>query len=226
MKLITLALLVLGVAQAQTTSPRRIVRAIGDATVTATPDYAQLSVAVDTRGATAQDAAAQNATVAAAVLQALKSLLGANADISTVNYTLAPVYNYPQGGTPVLTGYTASNTIQINLTNLAIAGQVIDTATQAGANRIQGLNFTLKDPDPLKAQALQQAVQRARNHANAMALGLGLHLGNVAIVQETGAPQLAPVMQVPVEASAATTTPIQTGAVSVHVSVAVDFEVS
>jgi uncharacterized protein YggE len=213
------------VAQAQTTSPRKIIRAIGEATVTATPDYAQLAIAVDTRGATAQEAAAQNATVAAAVLQALKSLLGANADISTVNYTLAPVYNYPPNGAPTLTGYTVSNTIQINLTNLAIAGQVIDTATQAGANRIQSLSFTLKDPDPVKAQALQQAVQRARNHANAMALGLGLHLGNVAIVQENGSPQIVPVMQAGA-AAAATTTPIQTGTVSVSVSVTVDFEIS
>src|SRR4051812_24021839 len=81
--------------QTGTFTPRRIIRASGVGKVSIKPDQAQVSVAVVTQAATAQLAAAQNADQTTAVLNALKQLLGANADLKTINYSLTPLYNYP-----------------------------------------------------------------------------------------------------------------------------------
>ena len=92
---------------AQTTgSTRRLIRAVGQGKASGKPDQAQVDFAVVTQAATAQDAAAQNANQTTAVLTQLRQLLGANADIKTLNYSLFAVYNYPRDGSPVtLTGF-------------------------------------------------------------------------------------------------------------------------
>jgi uncharacterized protein len=61
-------------------SPRHAVGASGTATVSAKPDQAKLDIGVVTQAATAQDAAAQNATQVDAVLAQLRAILGAAAD--------------------------------------------------------------------------------------------------------------------------------------------------
>ena len=52
------------------------IQALGSASVSAQPDQAQLTVSVSTDGATAQQAARQNATQTNQVLTALKQVLG------------------------------------------------------------------------------------------------------------------------------------------------------
>lgn len=217
-------LLAIGAALvAQTTTRRSTVRATADTTISATPDEAQISVGVETRSTTAQDAAAQNAVQTQAVLDALRRLLGVNADIKTTNYTVSPVYNYPPNASPVLTGYVVTNTVEVTLSNIASAGPVIDAATQAGANRINSLVFTLKDPEPVKAQALRQAAIKARGHAEAMISGLSGHLGTLISVEEAGA---ARIYSNSVATGADTkTTPIQPGSVQVYASVTVEYEI-
>ncbi len=209
---------------AQVAQRRPTVRAVGDATITSTPDQATVSFAVDSRAATAQAVAADNATATNAVLAALRAIASGISDIHTTNYSLNPVYTYPaNGGAGTLTGFQASNTIQVTITNLAIVGQVLDVGTQAGATRVQTLTFGLKDPEPLRLQALRQAASRARAHADAMTGGAGLHTGSVIAMDEGGTtPQ--PVNGLGATA-AAPTTPILPGTVTVTATVIMDFEI-
>ena len=163
---------------------RATVVAYGDATVTANPDQVKVSVGVTTKANTAQDAATQNATIVAAVIAALQKVLGANADIKTIGYSVSPNYTYPPNSAAVLNGYTASNTLDVTSSNIANIGTVIDAATNAGANNVQSLRFSVKDETPLRAQALRQATINARTKADAIALGVSLRVGNVISVQE------------------------------------------
>src|SRR5215469_9128843 len=105
------------IAQAQAPAPPPFVRAIGSATVPVKPDKAVIQFSVVTTAATAQDASNQNANQVTAVLAALNALLGPNANIQTLSYSLTPNYNFPQNQPPVLTGYTASNTVQVTVTD-------------------------------------------------------------------------------------------------------------
>jgi uncharacterized protein YggE len=195
------------------------VRATGNASVFAAPDQAIVDISVSTRATTAQAAGTQNATQTAAVLSALTQLLGSNANIKTVNYSLTPVYNTPINGTPSLVGFNASNTVEVTLASVNTVGQVIDTATQAGATSVGGVRFTLKDPEPLRRQALQQATTVAKSHADAMAAALGGSTGNIILVQEGSTVQ--PVVFAGA-APVATSTPIMSGLVEVDATVTLE----
>jgi len=195
----------------------------GQGTVSGKPDQATVDLAIVTQAQTAQDAANQNANQTTQVLNQLKQLLGNNADIKTLNYSLSPNYTYPPNGQPVLTGFTANNTVEVTVSDLTLPGKVIDTAVQAGANRVQGLSFSIKDDQPLRSQALRAAALQARAHADSIALGLGVHVGAVISAAEgvgirvlTGSLGAAAAPQAP--------TPVQPGTVDITATVTLEVE--
>ncbi len=213
---------------AQTTvAPRRLIRAVGQGKASGKPDQAQVDLAVVTQAATAQDAAAQNANQTTAVLTQLKQLLGANADIKTLNYSLSPVYNYPRDGSPAtLTGFTANNTVEVTVGDLSLPGKIIDTAIQAGANRVDSLRFSINDDQPLRIQALRSAALQARAHADAIALGLGVHLGAVIAAAEGYAAGIVTADRVGLTAGAAAPTPVQPGNIDVFATITLEIEIT
>jgi uncharacterized protein YggE len=208
------------------TAPRRPhITAIGEGIASGAPDQAQVDVTVVTQAASAQDAAAQNANQTSAVLAKLRQMLGSTADIKTLNYSLTPNYNYPrEGGNPTLTGFFASNTLKVTVSDLTLPGKIIDTAIQAGANRVDSLRFSLKEELPLRTQALGAAAQQARNRAVAIAMGLGLRVGNVISVEENASQQIVPQAMTMAAAAGGAPTPVQPGNVEVRATVTLDIE--
>ncbi|HLH17894.1 MAG TPA: SIMPL domain-containing protein [Bryobacteraceae bacterium] len=201
----------------QTPTPSSI-QASGSATINGIqPDQVQLSAGVITSAKTAQDAATQNAAQTSAVIAALNAVLGGSGSVQTISYTLSPQYTGANGGTPqTITGYTATNTVQVTTSNLNLAGQLIDAANTAGANNIYGPNYSLQNSDPFRQQALTAATKQALAHAAAIAAGLGMKTGAVISAQEGGT-----VTPVVMGAAPSGGTPIQTGTVSVTASVTV-----
>lgn len=198
--------------------------AVGDASVTGTPDLAFVTVGVVTQAATAQDATTQNASQAGALITALQSLLGTSASIKTINYSVSPVYNNPAAGqSATIIGYSVSNIVQVTLTDLTQIGKTIDTAIQNGANRVQGVAFSLQDRTPLVAQALKTAASRAHSQADAIASGLNVHTGAVLRASE-GVNTVNPVMAG--AAAVASATPIETGLVVIQASVTVEVAIT
>jgi|ERR1041385_5958525 uncharacterized protein YggE len=199
---------------AQTQGPGSV-QATGTGTISVPPDQAQLTAGVITQGLTAQDAAQQNSEKTAAMLTALKSVLGTSGTIQTVGDSVSPRYNNSQ--TPTVIGYTASNTVQVTTINLNLVGSLIDAANGAGANNVSGINFSLQDPDPVLQQALGKAAKQALAHTSAIAQGLGAKTGSVISAQEGS--RVTPVFGDVGAAAAAT--PVQTGTVSVSATVTV-----
>ncbi len=208
--------------------PLSSIRVTGDARVTARPDRVQIDAGVSTRAATSQEAAAQNARAVEAVLAALRKAAGAGAVLKTVSYTLSPEYKYhPGGGEPTLEGYTAANVVQVTLDDLARIGPVIDAATQAGANRVQGIQFTLRDQDGVRAQALREAALRARAEADVLAAALGLRVLRVLTVEENS-PHVLPIRFDGAARSmvaSAAATPVESGTLDVNAQVTLSVEV-
>jgi uncharacterized protein YggE len=202
-------------------SGRHLVGASGQAIVSVKPDQAKLDVGVVTQAATAQDAAAQNATQVESVLAQLRTVLGSAADIKTIGYSLSPNYRYPQGAPPVLMGYTASNTVEVVMTDLSLIGRTIDAASQAGANNVQGLQFRIQDEEPVRQQALGMAAKQAKAHAQAIASGIGASLGAVVFAQEGGGVTVRALTNTP---DATAHTPIETGLVQIQATVSIQVE--
>jgi uncharacterized protein YggE len=197
---------------------RPFVRAVGQGSVSIKPDQAKVSFSVITQASTAQAASTQNATQVQALLTALTGVLGPNADVRTVSYSLSPNYTYPQNQQPVLTGYTASNTVQATTTDLANVGKLIDTGIQAGANQVQGLSFGLINDQDARSQALKLATMQAKALADAMASGLGMHTGAAQTIQEGVATSTTPVSAV----GAVSATPVVSGTLTIDATVTLD----
>jgi uncharacterized protein YggE len=149
--------------------------------------------------------------------------------LKTVSYSLSPNYQYhSSGGEPTITGYTALNVVQVTLDDLGRIGDVIDAATRAGANRVQGIQFTLRDQDAVRAEALREAATRARAEAEVLAAALNLKVLRVLTVEEAS-PQIIPVrahMAVARTASAAeVATPVEAGTLELSANVTLTVEV-
>ena len=198
----------------------------GEAVITAKPDRAEIDIGVVTQADNSQNAASKNATQLGAVLAQLKQLLGTGADVKTISYSLSPNYRYPTGGgEPTITGYTATNVVRVTLDDLTQVGKVIDTATSSGANRIQSLQFTLKNRETVEAQALTEAARNARKKADTLAAALGVNILRILSVSESS-PIVVPVRSVAYARAEATSTPIESGTIEVHATVSLSVEIS
>ena len=205
------------------------IRASGEANVSAKPDQARISIGVVTQAASAQEAGTQNAKQTEAVLAQLRKALGTAGEVRTVSYSVTPNYRYPrEGGQPAITGYTASNTVEATVNDLALVGKAIDLATQSGANNIQQLRFTLKNEQPVRAQALRQAATEARANAEAIAGGLGLRIVRVLAVEE-GTPEVIRPMRMMAMAAGQTAGPpatqVEPGTIEIHATVSLQVEI-
>jgi uncharacterized protein YggE len=205
------------------------IRVSGDSVVTAKPDRVQIDVGVVTQAPQSQLAAAQNASRVEAVLSTVRKAIGASTDIKTISYSLNPNYQYhPNGGEPKITGYTATNVVRVTLDDLAKIGGVIDAATQSGANHVQGIQFTLRDQQSVRSQALREAATKARAEADTLAAALGLKVIRIISVEETS-PVVVPVRDVMFAARASAAeapTPIHPGTIDVNANVTLTVEVS
>jgi uncharacterized protein len=204
-------------------------RVTGDARVTAKPDRVQIDVGVVTRAAQAQEAAQQNARASDTMQAALHKAAGSGAQIKTVSYSLSPTYRYKANEEPQLTGYTATNVVQVTLDELGRIGAVIDAVTASGANQVQGIQFTLRDQDTVRAEALRQAAVSARAKADVLAGALQLRIVRVLNVEESS-PRVMPVRTMMAgaarSAGAMAATPVEAGTLDVTADVMLTVEVA
>jgi uncharacterized protein len=208
--------------------PPGTIRVVGEATVTAKPDLAELDLGVVSDAPTAEAAAADNNKKMERILAALKKELGANGDVKTVGYLVTQRLADPkpnQRHQPVI-GYTVTNVVRAKIPDVKAAGRIVDLGLKNGANEVQRLVFTLKNPDPVQAEALKAAAGKARTRATALASALGLRLGNVVSVSDGDFQQRPLAMEANMrfaKADMAGNTPIETGNLEVSATVTVFF---
>ncbi len=204
------------------------IRVTGDSRISARPDRVQIDIGVSTEAQLSQQAAADNARELEAVLAAVRKAAGPGAELRTVSYSLSPKYQYHPGAEPTLIGYTALNVVQVTLDDLARSGDVIDAATRSGANRVRGIQFTLRDQDAVRAEALKEAATRARAEAEVLAAALSLRIVRVLNVEESS-PRFVPIRMAMAAARTAgaadVTTPVESGTLDVSAQVTLTVEV-
>jgi uncharacterized protein YggE len=163
-------------------APHPSIRVTGTGEVRAAPDQAIADFAVETAAANAQEAAAENATRMERVIAALVRAGVPRDRIETRDYNVYPDYDQrpmEQGGEPRLRGYRVINTVSATTYEVARVGALIDAALGAGANRVHGVRFGLRDPQRYRQQAIADATRRARADAEALAAAMGVRLGMI-----------------------------------------------
>src|SRR5687768_4068682 len=108
----------------------------GTASVSAIPDRAELTVGVESQGATAKAALAANAAEMRRVLAALRSAEATDLKTQSVSVNA----RYAEAG--AVQGFTAQNVVSATVRNVARAGAVIDAVVAAGANQVYGPTLT------------------------------------------------------------------------------------
>jgi uncharacterized protein len=185
----------------------------GHGEVKVSPDRATIQIAVQTRAATASEAAAQNATKQQAVLSALRALGLTNDQLSTVNYQVYPEQRYEQGKDPVISGYNVTNTIVADIRRLDQVGKVIDASLSHGANLISSLQFYSSNTQGARRTAIASAIEMARADADAAAHAAGGMLGPLleVNVMAVSPPRPQPLMMARASGVAQADTPINPG---------------
>jgi Uncharacterized conserved protein len=121
----------------------------------------------------------------AAIRSALTEAGVAPEDINTGWLNIYPMYDY-SGPSEMITGYNATSMLSIRLTDLSLAGPVIDLAFGAGANNLNGIDFAASDTEEARNEALRKAVEEARDKAEVLAAAAGLQVKGIRAVLESG----------------------------------------
>jgi uncharacterized protein len=166
----------------------------GTATVKVSPDKVSLTIGVETRGATAEEAASANAKLMDKVLAALKDLGIAEDQISTNWYSVNPVYEwksppcidiYPQPPEcqpkSEITSYATSNSVTVTLDADEDVGKVIDTAVSAGATNVNGAYFFISSErqEEIRSGLIADAIDNARTRADKAAAAVDMEITGV-----------------------------------------------
>lgn len=152
----------------------------GEGEARAVPDRAFVTVGVESRASTAAAAAEDNARRQRAILDTLRAMGFPQERLSTANYSVRPEMEYDQQGQRArVVGYVVSNTVRVDVHQIARAGSVIDAALAKGANQVHSLDFYLSDPAPPRREAITNAVARARADAETLARAAGGSLGQI-----------------------------------------------
>jgi len=209
-------------------SSARTIQVSGSGEAHEAPDYATLNLAIETHAKTAAEAAERNAALAQKVNQALVQKLGGKGKVSTGGYSLYPEYNNAQSNErPQIEGYQAQNSITVETAALDMMGPLIDTAIAAGANRVNSLDFSLRDNTKARNEAIADASRDAQTQAEALAASLNVKLGPVISASTESESRPVPVMAMARFSAAGMNdqTPVNPGDVSVPATVSLTYAI-
>ena len=196
--------------------------------VTRVPDLAIISAGVQTLQPTASGAIEQNAARMERVRAALRRAGIADKDIQTSSINLNPEYRYVENQPPVLTGYRATNSVNVNFRDLKRTGAILDALVAEGANQINGPSLTIDKPETAYDEARIKAIAAGQARAQLYARALGKRVVRILSVSESGGYAAPPMpyardMAMAVGEQAAKTE-IDPGTQQLSVSVSMSFE--
>jgi uncharacterized protein len=219
-------------AQNTTTKTSNALSLTGTASTMVKPDKVTVSLGVETTNKTADAALAANSKIMNKVIDVLKAAGVKDNETSTSSFSISPNYNYSQQSSTAsrITGFTVSNTIQIESTNINNTSKWIDAAIAAGANTVDRIDFALSDKklEETKNSLIKQAMQDARAKADIVASAAGVKVAGIRSINLNELaiqPPLAPIplAKQSLAASEARPTPIISGQEKITTNIGIIF---
>ncbi|CAN5654094.1 SIMPL domain-containing protein [soil metagenome] len=203
-------------------TPRQVT-VVGSGEVQGTPDTLTASVGISFVGTDATTAMNQTNERMGAVNTALVDAGIDQNDIATTNVTLQPQYG--TDGVSTVVGYESSNSIDVTIRDISVAGRVLALIQSNGGNatRINSLSYSFADDSELVRDARTRAFRDAEARAQQYAELSGLELGKIISISEAGggAPPPSPM---PMERAMASAVPLSPGQQTVGFSVTAVWE--
>ena len=180
----------------------------GTATEKVSPDLLVIAFRIQTELKDAKTSQSDNAALVSNFKTKMLSIGVPEKSIKTTSYQVVPVYkqkpcesgdvkcytsSYYQS---YLAGYQTIQTISIELTDLKLGGNVIDSGSSVGVNEtfVDGISFTLQEQTrrELESALLKKAAMSSKLKAQNIADGLGVSLGKAIMGSETSTFNYAP----------------------------------
>lgn len=160
----------------------------GKAMLIVPADIASISIGIQTIDESAANAQAATNEKIASVREACLALGISEDDLITdcirvnnTDYYYSIDTSYDSDSTK---HYDASTTITVRVQDMELAGKVIDTAIEAGADSVYGANFFISDASAYNDDLLKAAVADARAKAEIFAADMGMSITGVKLVNE------------------------------------------
>ena len=158
------------------------------------PDLGITVFSVKTEKKTVAQAMKDNTEKMNEIIDSMKDLGIEEKDLKTTAFNIYPRYDYigPDPMNPfvqekrVLVGYEITQSLQVKIRDLDKIGQIIQSATDAGANQVGNLNFIVDKEDEFKEQAREEAINKAKAKAKELASQLGVDLVRIIGFYESG----------------------------------------
>ncbi len=175
-----------------TTSKSTELSVVGEGKVEITPDTAYLTagIVVDNKP-NVQEVSKEMDKINNKIINELKNFGIDKKDIKTSNYSIYPNYKY-ENNENLISGYNGNATIEIKIKDVNKIASIIEIVTQAGANQIQGVRFSIDNPEKYREEARNIAIKNAKEQAEKIAKSLGIKLGKVVNIVESSPNQPAP----------------------------------
>ena len=141
----------------------RIISVNGDGIVETSPDRATVSVGVVSRNKDASKVQSENARIATEIINSVVALGVERKNIRTGNYNFRQVFRTNDNGKRIFDGYEVTNTVTIIVDDIKIVGKVIDSALSHGANKIDSLQFGLRDKKNFQLEAIHDSAAVEEN---------------------------------------------------------------
>ena len=168
----------------------------GEGKISAKPDIAKVSASIVVEREPLPEAQAEAGRRQEALLVALRGQGITDRDLRTAGYNIFPQYYYPgpcrgevcplDTQRPRIVGYQVRVSYEVKVRDIAKAGDVLSAMVGAGVNEVGNLEFTIDDPESLRADARERAVANARAKAEALAKNLGKRVGRITAFAEGG----------------------------------------
>lgn len=196
------------------------------------PDQATVSAGVVTRADTANQALRENAQRMARVFDELDEAGVAEHDMQTSQLSVTPVYSRVDSRSaspqePRIIAYEARNTVTALVRDLDRLGLTIDAVFDAGANSLNGVNFSSSNADEARNEARRRAVAALNDRRDLYAEAAGFAIVRITQFSESGgyAPRPAMMMRAESFAADAAPTPVAAGELTISVTVNASWQI-
>jgi len=216
-------------------NPDRIIAFTEEGKIIAKPDIAKINFSVVTQGIEATAVQTENNQKMQKVIDFVKKQGIVDKDIQTTNYSLNPQYDYTwcrkskddtRYCSPKIIGYELTQSVEVKIRDFDKINIIIGGLSDAGANQISNISFSLDEPEDYKNQARIEALKKIEKRAQLLSKETSLKLGKIVSVSESGIyPVYREAMKATNEAPSSVPAPIETGTQEITVTLTVSYEI-
>jgi uncharacterized protein len=191
-----------------------------------TPDMAIIDLGIDIANEDVTIASDEVSKITTGLLDIFTQTGIESKDIRTAYFNVWREMRYDPDGQETTPVFHVVNTLSVNVRDVSKVGMFLNESLAAGANSINGIQYTIASPEKLEQEARSLAMQNAKARAAELAILSGVSLGKVLAINEGPSYGASPMpYEAGTDRTMAAATPLSVGQLAVSVNLMVTFEI-